>query len=716
MGTDRNVKTTLTLEAKAQGFEATQKRAQQLRDAFNPAKTVQAFQKLELMLKGMGVRFAQVSKSFDALNQGAMRFEKTLDRIVATLQRMPSLAGLGVAGVGGVGPGPLSPGPVPAVPGPLGPTGAPQAAPGAPPGAGAPSGTPGGPPGARGPVVRGTRRAHAGAFYQGFLHGLGATFIRRGPGMTRQALGQAAGTFVRGALSAPFTGLSGITTALHAIPGVGPLGAGALQSAMGNAQQALALQRQELDLGPLVNFAGGGPEGGLTALRQIDNELVSKQSALDVLERAEAARRREHGILPRLGGPETRGGRRSIERPEDTPIGRLKAEIAGLRQAKDRAVSDALDVDYFRSTQELGRQLMGTGRAGSLQFAGQVLRASGGNFDDLGDIRAAMAAKTAYSIGPGTSGAFFRGARQGGMVGGGTGPENLARAIADAQRMGLENSEIGEYVEEIAGYLSEFKQSGIPVNSTSIAQLGASLAVSGLGTMRGHMVGASLARSAAHIAGTGPQSPAQFQMLQLLGGFQGGGLDELSDALVNLETTGKGGKLPENALKELIRRAIVAGGPGRGAGEMSLFSVFRELGAPIGRLEARSMRKFQAEERLEPDEQRALDDAKSKIARGAAGAISGPEGLLGQATTVMDRLGRQLEEQAQIENDRTKAGKKFVDALLALEGTTANVTTALSGYADKIGVIARKLEDVSAFITGGTNMSVPDVAPVPGAR
>ena len=111
----------------------------------------------------------------------------------------------------------------------------------------------------------------AHGFWQSALPGFASPFLKKGPGMQQQALGQLTGSLVGGTgrmamgiagglASTVFQGIGGIQQALTAIPG-GGIAAGMLGNAAGFSKMALEKQKMELELMP---YLGGKGTAGIT--------------------------------------------------------------------------------------------------------------------------------------------------------------------------------------------------------------------------------------------------------------------------------------------------------------------------------------------------------------------------------------------------------------------------------------------------------------------
>jgi hypothetical protein len=182
----------------------------------------------------------------------------------------------------------------------------------------------------------------------------------------------------------------------------------------------------------------------------------------------------------------------------------------------------------------------------SLKFGGAMAGMAGVGLDRL-DPRyrdMAMAAQTQYGIEADVSGALLRGGRmgQGGFE------TTLKDTISDALSLGLEGQDLTSHVREIASRIMQFEQTGIPVARESLAHLQVGFAAS-LGPLRGQIVGQQFQAAIQQVGTAGPQNAAQFMALRMIGGYQGGGVEDLVRAQINMET-GQGG--PEGGASRFL--------------------------------------------------------------------------------------------------------------------------------------------------------------------
>ncbi len=346
-----------------------------------------------------------------------------------------------------------------------------------------------------------------GGFIQGLIQGgvPGAgPFIQRGPGMGRQVAGMATGRALRGMAGgmarAPFAGLQGIGQALSAIPGGRLLGgpmmlaaaqagpALAFRGAMQQAMPFLGTERLQARTRARVARAGQG-------FTEADIKLTARDAEIEA--------RAHVPVLKEAAGKRAYAAKtEAMEAARDIRLGRATAE---RREAFGRITAP-------------GVALAGMAKPEAFQFAAQIARVGGGQAMQMPRqfFQAAFAAKTLYGAGPEVSGAFMQAGRRGGLVGGvGRGGEAMAETIGKATAIGLEDSEINDFLGIIAGGIQDWKRTGIPMNTGSIAGIARGVG-SSIGAVRGVAVAQGIAGAARGLAMGGPQSAIDMMMLQAI--------------------------------------------------------------------------------------------------------------------------------------------------------------------------------------------------------
>jgi hypothetical protein len=314
-----------------------------------------------------------------------------------------------------------------------------------------------------------------GALLQGFLQGVGpmaSAFLQRGPGMGSQFLGQMLGTGARrmamagiGIAGSMFTGLGGLQQGIAQMPYMGGFFAGQLGAAAGHAGRALDWQKAQLELLPYFGSSGFlekrasrkeeaeadwnlfskkeeppkpkfpegvsatmilGKDNKMHAIPVIDAEVAigaAKDIALE--EQTRNVGRRGEMRASRLGW-EAKGGAKQLEGMDLRMYQMDKAtkdyEAQQLwKEEEQRKRTQLLQERQgsFGAVGGVGHELRGLDFLQSVQEAGQLIQAGGGWVGEAtrrGAISTGFAAKTMYGVDYETSGGYLRAARRGGMI------------------------------------------------------------------------------------------------------------------------------------------------------------------------------------------------------------------------------------------------------------------------------------------------------------
>jgi hypothetical protein len=580
------------------------------------------------------------------------------------------------------------------------------------------------------------REQRRGAFSQGLLQGMipEAAYLQRGPGMARQAAGAAIGARARGVAGGmaqiPFSGAAGLAQALQSVPGGGFLAMPLMQT-MQYAQQALQFRQQRQQLMPFLQMGaevGGGVAVGQTpaqqraqALRQADRMMAQvavrgergRGGVLAAVEEAvdpAGAIGTAIGAIGEIFEGGVRGRLRQEQRKRDiVAAGGGEAFAQRQREAERQRIADRIIEQRGgiarqrvrpRTLQDIIRtqgQQMGFALPEAMQFMGGVTQAGGGVGRELATQQmgtAAMAAQRLYGIGADVSGAFLQAGRRGGVVGArGRGGEAMVEAIAGGMQMGLEGSELTTFMQQMAGDIRAWQQTGIPINTTSVAAIGASLARTGLGGIRGAAVTRGLTARARELTTRGPQGAEELIMLQELGGFGGGGVEDYEQAQLRLE---QGGFDPED-VRRMMRRLMAAGGGGAG-GRAVFRRAMRRFGVNIGVAETQLMEKQITGQELTPDEEARIKQIDTQIAQVAGGA---PETVGAMGRKAIEATNPALQKQANITNQQIAAGNAMLGVMQSLEKTTRNVATGFTRLAgEPLTNLTRGIEGLSNEIPG----------------
>lgn len=323
----------------------------------------------------------------------------------------------------------------------------------------------------------------------------------------------------------------------------------------------------------------------------------------------------------------------------------------------------------------------------SLQSVTQALQVGGGGVGQMqqqGMLSGMMAAKRTYGVDEGTSGAFLRAGRRGGLAGleAGTergGGEALAGTIGDAMKLGLEGSEINEYLKITAEGIQQFQQTGIPFPKDAFSGMGDELAKMGVSGPRGTHVVRGLTQAAQALSTRGPQNAAELMMMQTMGGYQGGGAEGFEAAQLQLEQ----GKMDPKNMQKLFGRFMQAGGGGA-QGRMLFRNVMGGMGVQIGVKESQLM-EAQMSGTLTGSQEKELSEIQAnrdRVSKGggaaAMGAPKGLEGMLAQSRVTMDQFGSVVKAQTAVQEKQAEVGEKLVGSMLKLELSTAKMAEGIT--------------------------------------
>lgn len=558
-----------------------------------------------------------------------------------------------------------------------------------------------------------TFQAKRRSFSQGFLQGaVPGAFIERGPGMYRQAAGVAAGRAGRGVAGGlagiPFGGAQSVVQAVSAIPGIGGALAAPLSRAM--QQSEMFLQSEQVRMGTMPflggfglsaqagragrrGFAGGGLPDAVKAQMRMEGEGKARQAALkntqEILQfRAESKAR---AALEKMNPTINRGAlltsmeESNMQGMQGSPFERKvfaeemrKARVhSGARvkaadsAARNKAAAAARNQIMRRSLgniQGLGVQLMGAAAPEARQFAAGVSQAGGGfgvqmQQQDL--LRQAMGAKTLFGVQGETAGAFLQAGRRGGLVGGqGRAGDAFRKTLGDAMRLGLEGSEINTYLQEMAAGITQWRQTGIPVNADSVASMGKEFGRLGVGGVRGAALAGGFGRAAEQMAAGGPQTAGQLMAFRALGGLRGRSMEDMEEAQIRLEEK----KFTGEDITNLISQLVQAGGGGA-SGRRVAFGELKGMGVQISRRELKDI--STAIETGEPTEAAAKVAAQQRRGSQLAGITEAPGGLAGAAAGLVPAA---VKRQAALQNQQIATGRQMIKAVQTMEKTAQRIT------------------------------------------
>lgn len=545
-----------------------------------------------------------------------------------------------------------------------------------------------------------------GSFLQGLLQGTipSAAYLQRGPGMVRQAAGAAIGGAARGVagglMQAPFSGAAGLIQAMQSVP-LGGIAAMPLAQSMQMAQQALQYRVQRQEQMPFLRMrmgVGGMVGESAEAQRARLTERVTKVMAQEPkityarapVEGLFMGRRTVAGEVWQRFRAATGGGRTddfgSAERRRIREIEAAGGEEALAAQRREERVQQAIQAEggvrrqRQRTLQDVIRrqgQRMGFALPQAMQVMGGVTQAGGGVGRELVTQRlgeVGLAAQRGFGIGPEVTGAFLQAGRRGGVVGAqGRGGAAMVEAIAGGMRMGLEGSELTNWMSQMAGDIRNWQQTGIPINTGSVNALGASMAKWGLGGVRGGAVARGITARAQELTTRGPQGAEELILLQELGGLQGMGAEAYEEAQLRLEE----GQFGPEEVRNVMKRFMASGrGGARGRGVFK--RAMRGLGVRIGVGETQLLEKQIKGMELTPDEAEkvaAIDEQIKQVSRQAPKDISGL--TRGVAKDIDPAVRRQVAQT----NQQISTGGTMIKAMQDLQDSSNTMAKAFTTLA-----------------------------------
>lgn len=570
-----------------------------------------------------------------------------------------------------------------------------------------------------------------GSFTQGLLQGVapgGAGFLQRGPGMKQQFLGQMIGHGAKeglgGLLSSPVQGLGGISRAMSVLPG-GGLVAGMMENAMKHADTGMAWREQQFAAMPFMGVGvGRGQERRLGAVqKQFDRDTLdltgqgNLEHATAWVRGAGEKARAERGAINGLNAlaakkygsdkvdeyttpnmdnrpPEKLASEIDLEDAQMFLLQETKKAVDQHKKVKAERIAKVNADEYeknerpFNQVQQAGFHLMGKTRQQSTEEALGLVQAGGGTVQSAlqsGMLPTAFAAKTAFGVGSETSGAFMAAGRRGGLVGGaGKGAEGLSRSLSDAVKLGLTGSDAIKYLQTIASGIAAWEQSGIEFNKDSFRNMADSLNSGGIAMPRAMNIASGFQNYTQGMGQRGISGGRDLMLLQMMGGFKGGGADDLEQATLQLESMQQQGGV--NAVEaggpmgDFMQRMMEMGGGGA-SGRRFLRGQLGQMGIQTSGLEINAMAERLTGEQLLTPEQRdqMAADKKRREAGAQLGAdIATPGGLQQLAAGMVPGV---VKNQAQVQEEQLAVGLKMIPAMQTLARTSATMAEAFSNLA-----------------------------------
>lgn len=594
---------------------------------------------------------------------------------------------------------------------------------------------------------------------QGAVPGMPPLFLERGPGMRRQMIGQmiggaAAAPFrmagrVAGAVAqAPFQGAQGLAQMASALPGGGIIG-GMMGTAVGYAGRAMEWRRQQLEALP---FLGGGVGTFQTRAQLGARESSIQQTygqeantALQTAERAKAGARvwdatggaakllpfGVSGAIPenidRLAG-KSPGFRRKNAELRDKKFQEIESRkmyldealLAGPRARADQGLKNvyaereriqARQQEPVRAATREGVQY-GMAKDQALQAMTGIIQAGGGGAREMmkqGMLGTGFAAKTLYGVGPETSGAFLQAGRRGGIVGGpGKADTMMTRAIGDGLKLGLEGSELVDYMQSMAEGIKQWETTGIPIAPDAIKGMAESFSKAGIAGTRAVQMAKGVGQYVQGMgAKGGPATGMDYMTLQAFGFTGKGGAAEYEQTLIKMEAAGQqmrdqgvGGAM-SGPMGGVMQRIMSMTGGDKAAGRLMLRNLMQnQMGVNMSQQEMVMLDKQLSGEKLTPEEQTMVDQEAARRKSGAieAGKVGTPGGLIGAAKGMVPE---ELKTQAAIQNKQIAAGEKMIGVVNTMDMAAATLVKSfanLTGDAGAVVSLTNKFKELASAI------------------
>ncbi len=379
----------------------------------------------------------------------------------------------------------------------------------------------------------------------------------------------------------------------------------------------------------------------------------------------------------------------------DAAAAEAQKEIDATR--KEAAADNARKT--YGSIAETGASLGGMDITQTQQWMARAAMAAGGTARDLqknGLISTGIAAQSGYGISAETVGAFGQAGRSGGIAGQGgrNGGDMLVKGMSDAVKMGLEGSELTNYMAQMAGNIEEWKQTGMPLALDSIGDIGKSLAeAGGMGGVRGGIAAQNMVKSIQNVGAEGPQDAMQAFMLQRIGGYHGGGMADALKAQEKMENGDFSMKDVDGMTRDLSHQLKGNDANSRAGNVQVLRTGLKSMGVNMTHSEAELYYKQQNGEQLTPEEQKRVGGIRGRMQKGldankirATGRAAVPEAVA---------------EEKRIKNERLAKGDTMTGAVQDLD-KVLQVTA--SAFTDKLGPSITKLAGI--FEQGAVTMEV----------
>lgn len=382
------------------------------------------------------------------------------------------------------------------------------------------------------------------------------------------------------------------------------------------------------------------------------------------------------------------------------------ADVATARAR--RSASSRLGGGIFGSISSMGLNLMGAGKPEAAQVAAAIAQAGGGyarGAKDQGILSAGFAAKTVYGIGPETTGAFFGAGRRGGMVGAeGRSGDAFKNALAEGLSLGFSKSELNRWMQMTAQGIQQFEQTGIPVNTTSISALAGEIIGAGITGTRAAALSRGISGGLQGIGSQGIQSGTDLMMLQLVGGYQGGGAADYRAARARMERMDIGnrqvGELAgDTTVSNALRTVMKMAGADPASQAELLQQVVTRLGGRGSVTDFDWLQRRLSGGEATPEQLKAMKKEGRRRRAGSveAGVVLADQGLEGMAAQTVREYAPSVQKQEALRNRQITEGGKMVDNVIALEKAAFKTTQTFNTLAGD--TINNLTENINIFST-----------------
>ena len=310
------------------------------------------------------------------------------------------------------------------------------------------------------------------------------------------------------------------------------------------------------------------------------------------------------------------------------------------------------------------------------------------------DLEQALGLRQTFGLGAGQIGSFRRSARRTSFGGEAQGSQ-LTMSIAAALRLGLETSEISDYLQEQTGYLKSLESQGIQVVLPEMLAVQEALAgnedtgVGGIGIrgFRAQAITQGFAQGAMRVGQRGLQSAGDVRLMRAMGYTGTGGPEEYARVLMEMQNPG----LAARALPGYLQSFTRGMDPGSDFTALAVQRAMSAMGVQVGPAEAKQLAAGAPEMMAKVQASMAATATNSSLqAQGDRFNMAGRD--LASAT------GGTIVQQAAIEQQRIDSGRKVAQAMVELESTTVNLANMFGN------TLGPKVEEAAMMLERLTNV------------